>query len=37
MFIIGAGGVAEMTAECTEIGRMLGAMVRAPEKFLADF
>jgi len=25
---------AEMTAECAEIGRMLGAMIRSPGKFL---
>jgi four helix bundle protein len=25
---------AQMTAECEEIGRMLGAMLQAPEKFL---
>jgi four helix bundle protein len=27
---------AEMTAECAEIGRMLGAMIQSPEKFLAS-
>ena len=27
---------AEMTAECTEIGRMLGAMIQSPEKFLTS-
>ena len=27
---------AEMTAECEEIGRMLGAMIKAPEKFLTS-
>ena len=26
----------EMTAECKEVGRMLGAMARAPEKFLTS-
>ena len=29
---------AELTAECAEIGRMLGAMIQSPEKFLtSDF
>ncbi|TFH15384.1 MAG: four helix bundle protein [Lentisphaerales bacterium] len=29
---------AEMTADCVEIGRMLGAMIRSPQKFLtSDF
>ena len=29
---------AEMTAECKEVGRMLGAMIQSPEKFLtSDF
>jgi four helix bundle protein len=27
---------AEMTAECNEIGRMLGAMIKAPDKFLTS-
>ncbi len=27
---------AETTAQCAEIGRMLGAMIQSPEKFLAD-
>jgi four helix bundle protein len=25
---------AQLTAECTEIGRMIGAMIRSPSKFL---
>ena len=29
---------AEMTAECKEVGRMLGSMIQSPEKFLtSDF
>jgi four helix bundle protein len=29
---------AEMTAQCAQIGRMLGAMIQSPEKFLtSDF
>ena len=27
---------AEMTAECAEVGRMLGSMIRSPEKFLTS-
>jgi len=27
---------AELTAECAEIGRMLGAMIQSPEKFLTS-
>ena len=27
---------AEMTAQCAEIGRMLGAMIQSPEKFLTS-
>jgi len=27
---------AEMTAECKEIGRMSGAMIQSPEKFLTS-
>ena len=27
---------AEMTADCAEIGRMLGAMIKSPEKFLTS-
>jgi four helix bundle protein len=27
---------AQMTAECKEIGRMLGAMIQSPEKFLTS-
>ena len=27
---------AEMTAECAQIGRMLGAMIQSPEKFLTS-
>ena len=27
---------AEMTAECKEIGRMVGAMIQSPEKFLTS-
>jgi four helix bundle protein len=27
---------AEMTAECAEIGRMLGAMIKSPDKFLTS-
>jgi len=34
-YIAGAGH-AEMTAECAAIGRMFGAMVKAPEKFLTS-
>ena len=26
----------EMTAECAEIGRMLGSMIQSPEKFLTS-